>query len=484
MDNSNWHEKYKPSKLNEIIGNNNQKKFIDNWLKCFIDNSQEQFTKNNYKNGLLISGSSSSGKTLMIDLLIEKYNIDRIEFNSSTQYSSKIIQQELKTIMSRKSLSIYYKTKSINCIVIEGMNFLNNKKEFTLKDISSNFYYETDKFYKNTKVLKKNREYKINKTPIICICNNVDRNFTKFIKDLDHVKLDSPSENSIFKLLVKIRDEEKININNSHIHLIIPHCHNDYRQAIIIIKNIYIHLYNNKNANINTLISTIATVNFKNADNSLFKSIKTIIDIPHLDFQTILNNFYVDSNFIPLVLYENFLQYINKNTFNTYEEKLDASIYFYKYILFSQKIKKKVFNRWYLECYVGLLSCGAFNIITHSLKKKKTNTYNIIYKSSLISKYNYRFYNLKYINQLSKSLNININNFYILSNLIATCVFNDLDNTESILTLIKRIKQYKLSSAEFLKIIKLNYEFYKYKKCFTKKFQNKIQGIYNSAPSE
>ena len=478
--NSNWHDKYKPTVLNEIIGNKKQIKYIDNWLQCFINKSQTNFNENNYKNAILITGPSSSGKTLIVDLLIKKYNIDRIEFNSSEQYSSNVIQEEFKTIMSRTGLSVFYNTKSINCIVIEGLNFLNNKKEFSLKDISQNFYYATEKFYKGTKILKKNREYRMNNTPIICICNNVDRNFTKFLKLLNHVKLDEPSDNSIYKLLIKIRDNENLNLNNSHLSLISSKCGNDYRQAINVMSNIQSYLLENTEVNINKILTYISEVNYKNMDNSLFKSINNIINTPHLDFQQVLENFYMDSNFIPLVLYENFIQNVNQNTFNTYSEKLDACIYFYKFLLYSQKIKKKVFNKWHLECYVGILSCASFNIITHSLKRKKIDKHNIIYKSSIISKYNYRFYNLKYINQISKTLNININNFYIVSNIISSCIFNDLNKTESINNLVKKFTKYNLTSTEFLKIIKLNYKFSKYKKNFTKKFQNKLQTMFNS----
>ena len=46
-------------------------------------------------------------------------------------------------------------------------------------------------------------------------------------------------------------------------------------------------------------------------------------------------------------------------------------------------------------------------------------------KSAMISKYNYRYYNLKSINHLCKKLDIDINNFQIISIFAVYNVFVD-----------------------------------------------------------
>ena len=69
--------------------------------------------------------------------------------------------------------------------------------------------------------------------------------------------------------------------------------------------------------------------------------------------------------------------------------------------------------------FVGALSTNP-NAIIKKAKVKKVLSKTSIEKSALVSKYNYRYYNLKYINQLSKQLQIDIRNFQTLSFSICT----------------------------------------------------------------
>ena len=116
------------------------------------------------------------------------------------------------------------------------------------------------------------------------------------------------------------------------------------------------------------------------------------------------------------------------------------------------------------------------NLVIKKSNKKDTLVYKKMLKSALISKYNYRFYNLKYINKISKKLDIDLQNFQTLSLLVAKSVFLDestLDFT------IKSLKKRNLNSKEFQKIVKLSFLFNKYGKKFTKKIQNRIDELYD-----
>ena len=195
----------------------------------------------------------------------------------------------------------------------------------------------------------------------------------------------------------------------------------------------------------------------------------------NLDCQDFLNNYYADSNFVPYLIHENIVKYIDKNTKNTYGEKLDLCIEYYESFLGSQKLKNKLFGNWDLADYIGILTTMPANLVIKKAKKKNILSYNKIEKSSLISKYNYRFYNLKYINQISKKLDIDIQNFQTLSILVAKSVFIDQSTLEFT---IRCLKKRNLNSKEFQKIVKLSFLFDKYGKQFTKKLQNKIDELY------
>ena len=143
--------------------------------------------------------------------------------------------------------------------------------------------------------------------------------------------------------------------------------------------------------------------------------------------------------------------------------------------MISQKMKGKLFGNWELADYIGILTTMPANIVMKKAKHKSTLVDSKIDKSALISKYNYRFYNLKYINQISKKLDIDIQNFQTLSILVAKSVFIDQQTLEYT---IKCLKKRNLNSKEFQKIVKLSFLFDKYGKQFTKKLQNKIEELY------
>ena len=97
------------------------------------------------------------------------------------------------------------------------------------------FNFATNQFYakkENKKTLKKNRITHINKNPIICICNSVDKNLSGIMKEVIHIRFQSPNDVDIFKLLKKINDAEKLGINDMILQLIVPHCQSDFRRTV------------------------------------------------------------------------------------------------------------------------------------------------------------------------------------------------------------------------------------------------------------
>ena len=65
MDSNLWINKWKPTDVNDVVGNKQAISKIDEWLS--------KFDKHN-NNSIIISGSHGIGKTLIIELLLKKYN--------------------------------------------------------------------------------------------------------------------------------------------------------------------------------------------------------------------------------------------------------------------------------------------------------------------------------------------------------------------------------------------------------------------------
>ena len=92
-------------------------------------------------------------------------------------------------------------------------------------------------------------------------------------------------------------------------------------------------------------------------------------------------------------------------------------------------------------------------------------------KSALISKYNYRYYNLKSINFLSKKLNLDMVNFQIFAALVVNTVF---ESPKHLPKFLEYVSNFKISFKEFEKIMKLSPCFENYTKKWTKKYQKDI----------
>jgi len=475
-----WVDKYRPTKSSDILSNKKAIYQIRNWLINFKNNKINDYKT--FKNGILLSGPPGIGKTSTAHILLKEAGFDVIEFNASELRTSKQICGKLNQILSGKSIKMMFKPDIRTGVIMDEIDGIESKKECNSTDIIDYLKYETNKYYTNLahktkkKLKKKEKIAIINKNPIICICNSIDKNLSSLMKEVIHIKFYAPSDNEIFLLLKNIVKKEKLNVDDIILQLVTPHCQNDFRRCIYILELLAFYVQKDKKINKSKLISLVSNLGKKDVDIGIFQAVDNIFNTYNLDCDDYLANYYTDSNFVPYLIHENIVNYIDKNTNNTYSEKLDLCIEYYEYFIASQKIKAKLFGHWDLADYVGILTTMSANVTLNKANKKNTLVYDKIEKSALISKYNYRFYNLKYINKISKKLDIDIQNFQTLSILVAKSVF--LDQSTLGFT-IKCLKGRGLTSKEFQKIVKLSFLFEKYSKHFTKKLQNKIDDLYD-----
>jgi hypothetical protein len=130
--------------------------------------------------------------------------------------------------------------------------------------------------------------------------------------------------------------------------------------------------------------------------------------------------------------------------------------------------KNKVFGNWHISEYIGYFTTVIPNVIIKNSKLKETPVTTKLDKSALISKYNYRYYNLKSINFLSKKLNLDMINFQIFAALVVNTVFS---SPKFLPKFLEYITATKITFKEFEKIMKLSPCFELYIKKWTKKYQ-------------
>ena len=194
-----------------------------------------------------------------------------------------------------------------------------------------------------------------------------------------------------------------------------------------------------------------------------------------LEYDELINIYHTDTNAVPFLIHENFVTYIDKNTNCKLTEKFDVCIDYYNNLIDSLILKSNNFGYWELMDHIGNLSVVVPNHIIKNTNVKSVISDSTLKKSALVSKYNYRYYNMKFINQLSKKLSISMNNFSLLSLIVSIAIFIEQDKLEYTINIFKGI----LTSIEFQKVIKLSFIFEKYQKLFTKKVQNNIDSKFN-----
>ena len=475
MSSSLWVDKYRPTNIDNIIGNTNQIALIRKWLNVF----KTRKAYKGFKNCILISGPPGIGKTSTVHILLKDYGYDVIEFNASELRTSKIISSKLETILSGKSIQMMFNKDIKTGIIMDEVDGIESRKEYSSNDMITYINYtenrEVAKLKKLKKKPKKNDKIYINKNPIICICNSITRNLNSLLKYVVHIKFNGPSDSDIYTLLKKINLGENLGISDAVLNIITPYCQNDLRRTVYILE--YISGFLKKNISQGELLKLVQNVGTKDMDIELYEAINKLYFDYSMNISEVLLNYQADQTFVPYIIHENFINFIDKNTHNSYEELLDCSINYYELLTDSQLFRNNMFGNWDFTEYVGVLSCFNSNFLIKNMKLKNTPKITSFEKSALISKYNYRFYNLKSINNICKKLDIDISNFHILSSFILYATF---ENQQLLPSQIKYLSSKNISLKEFEKILKLSPNYENYIALYTKKFQKNIISIFEN----
>lgn len=476
-----WVDKYLPKNSKEIIGNSKEIKWIRNWISHFQGNG----TFPNFKNGLLLSGKPGIGKTTMAHVLLKEAGYDIIEFNASEVRSQKVIRDKLLTIVNGSNILKMINKTNKTAIIMDEVDGSSTGEKGVIKELVQ--YISSAKNYsalsrKKKKIRRKkssNKDIIINNNPIICVCNQIISGMKSLKEACIHFKISVPSDEQIFQLIKKIKENENIDMDDIVCRTIVPHCQMDLRRTINILENIKMYFKNNKITvkDINKVIKTFGT---KDINVGLYTAINNIFG-KKMSPNDSLINFQSDKVFVPMLVHENFNKQIRNNFKNSQIEKLDAMYQYYNLISDANIIENELYHthNWELTDYIGLLTCYSANTIFNSLNPYNIPKYDMINNSPVLSKINYKFYNLKIINLFCKKINLSTTNFqqftqYIYNNYI----FNLYDETTTI-----NMTTYLAKYLEFVdidKCIKLSYLYQEHIKLYTSKKKKKIEKSFQS----
>lgn len=280
IDSELWVEKYRPKKINNFSGNKKNILLIRKWMDDFAAKSPD------FKPILLLVGEPGVGKTTLAGLILEENNFDTIEINASKLEGKTEIHKHFDNITKRGIKVIYSKNNKTGVILdeVDGMaqndatmkEFLSiidpiesNREErkkrkeekAKAKKIAYGFNAKMKKDKKSTNTksdddddiygglsneeimirkfdeAKKKKEEKFKKFPfrypIICTANKSnDKRMKRLCRRAVVIRMEGPTKQIFTKFATKIVKNEKIDIANDALELLISRSNHDYRQLI------------------------------------------------------------------------------------------------------------------------------------------------------------------------------------------------------------------------------------------------------------
>lgn len=394
-----WINKYKPTNVNMIIGNQKQINIFRNWIND-LSNSKNQ--------SIIISGNQGLGKTLTIKLILEELN-----------YIVRIINpNEIKDHRILDDFNDYYNFVNSIYSKIQLKEATHTKRKIALIfDETENITLTSEKKY-IMDIYKENNKTK--SFPLIFISNN---QHSKLLNDLkknsSEIVFTNPDISELKQFIKKICLQENIKWENDIlIENIIQFAQNDIRRLINLLQELSYHTVNN--------IITIAKLNEfieksreKNIDVGLFDSTSRILN-NYLDYETIMKLYESEKVLLPLMIHENYLKKILNKTKDSWDNIIGNIIKVSDSLSHGDNIETSIYTdqNWYLQNIHGFYTC--LNTSYHI--NKKSSNYKIepeeIKFSSDLNKTSLKNINRKNIINLSKIINNKSNSEILMLNKI------------------------------------------------------------------
>ena len=432
-----WIDKYKPTTVENVYGNKKLIQTLDNYISNLKDNP-------NLQKNILISGPSGVGKTIIANLLLHKHNYRVIEYNSNNIEGAKTIKNIVhKSMYHGNILEMFIQDNRTTAIIIDEFDSLISLGP---KGGLSELMSIIQKSFKS-----KNKKDKIS-VPIIFTSKLVtDKKLTELRKYVKEFKFKSPTKKDIITLLKNILQKENIKIEENALQLYIKHQDNDIRNII----NNLSYLCSTKNhINLECMNNYIHYSKNKDNDYQLYDGVhKTLLD-NNISYNDLENIYQMDTFFVPLLLYENYVKVIFSKKCNEKEKiKLlknisdDHNIHdIYHEIIFKN-------NYWDILNYMPYITTIGVNL---QFKKYKCieNDIKLNYKTIFtnISQYNIKY--RKCVNIVLHELNTRIQMKDIP--FLLKIIFYYIKNKKSKDELVKILKFYNINYDYFIDLIRLN----------------------------
>lgn len=186
-------EKYRPTKLENYVGNENIKKVISQYL----DQKDIQ--------NLIFAGQAGTGKTTLAKLIVRQLDCDFLYINASDENGIETIRNKVSKFSSQVSF------KGIKVVILDEADFLTVNAQASLRNIIETFS-RTTRF--------------------IMTCNFVERIIDPLQSRCQVLNIIPPSKADVARHLVQILDKEEIKYELEDIKLIVLQFYPDLRKCL------------------------------------------------------------------------------------------------------------------------------------------------------------------------------------------------------------------------------------------------------------
>ena len=186
-------EKYRPTNLDNYVGNENIKKSISNYIN-----------QNDIQN-LIFYGPAGTGKTTLAKLIVKNIDCDHLYINASDERGIETIRDKVSGFASTMSF------KPLKVIILDEADFLTIQAQASLRNVIETFS-RTTRF--------------------ILTCNFIERIIDPLQSRCQTLKVIPPNKLDILKHLVKVVKRENIYTVEDDLRIIVDNNYPDVRKML------------------------------------------------------------------------------------------------------------------------------------------------------------------------------------------------------------------------------------------------------------
>lgn len=382
MENESWLDKYKPAKLKDIIGNVKVIHNIDTYMKSIYEGREE-------KHIILLTGPIGVGKSLIANLVLQKYKYRIIEINLSTM-KTELASVLNKTIHYKNVLELFMGDNRKTALIIEEL------ESMCAIGAKSNITELVDIVKKSEK--KKPEEKDKIRIPIILTAIHSSEKKIITLRGLSkEFVLSPPSKLNIKKILDVIIEKEKILIDPVVYTNLIINSGRDVRRAIIMLYDVHIGIKCN--------IPHTIDIGIKDSDIKINESINDVFT-KTMSYEMLENIYYNEPFLVPLMIHENYINILLQPEYkNKKQNKLDTIIRCSKDLIFADMYNSDIIMNQYYDIQKYIPYYSNIPINREFMKYKTKIEVNEIHFSGLFNKLSQK--TNKKIKVVSLLLNIN-----------------------------------------------------------------------------